>query len=86
VNGLDALLKIEERCPDLVILDMNMPLMDGFEFLDKCTKKFHTIIVTNNHKINDEEIKKLGVDAYLIKNYVSLKQVTDLVQKILLPK
>ena len=30
-NGADALLKVEELHPDLIILDLSMPVMNGFE-------------------------------------------------------
>lgn len=30
MDGVDALRKIREQCPDLAILDINMPLMDGY--------------------------------------------------------
>ena len=34
-NGLDALNKVREEMPDLVLLDVMMPVLDGFETLGK---------------------------------------------------
>ncbi len=39
-NGKEALdyIKAEKNVPDVVLLDLNMPIMDGWEFLDEITK------------------------------------------------
>ena len=42
-NGLEALKFLEERLPDLILLDIMMPEMDGIEF---CT------LLKNNHKLS----------------------------------
>lgn len=34
LNGLEAFELIEKDCPDIILLDLNMPVMDGWEFLD----------------------------------------------------
>jgi CheY-like chemotaxis protein len=34
-NGLEALRKIEERRPQLILLDMMMPVMDGWQFIER---------------------------------------------------
>jgi CheY-like chemotaxis protein len=34
-NGRDALERVSETTPDLILLDMNMPVMDGWEFCDR---------------------------------------------------
>jgi len=31
-HGKDGLQRLRERCPDLIVLDLNMPVMDGWEF------------------------------------------------------
>jgi CheY-like chemotaxis protein len=32
-NGQEALARVEERLPELILLDMRMPVMDGWEFV-----------------------------------------------------
>jgi CheY-like chemotaxis protein len=34
-NGQEALDHVREHCPNLILLDMNMPIMDGWEFCQK---------------------------------------------------
>jgi CheY-like chemotaxis protein len=35
LNGLDACNYLEKSCPDIIFLDINMPIMDGWEFLNE---------------------------------------------------
>jgi CheY-like chemotaxis protein len=44
-NGFDALLQIKNRVPDLIISDLNMPQMSGFEFLSVVRRRFPQILV-----------------------------------------
>jgi CheY-like chemotaxis protein len=50
-NGRDALEKIEERRPEMIFLDLTMPEMDGFEFVDRLrsnelTQSIPVLVVT----------------------------------------
>lgn len=61
MNGLEALLYIEKNCPDLIILDISMPIMDGFEFLDRRDKNNlcpNSQIVILTSSIRPEDKKK----------------------------
>jgi CheY-like chemotaxis protein len=44
-NGLAALLLIKQLTPDLIISDLNMPQMSGFEFLSVVRRRFPTVPV-----------------------------------------
>jgi putative two-component system response regulator len=58
-NGMDALELAKTISPDLVLLDVSMPVMDGYEVCralkaDEATKKIPVIFVTAMQKIDDE--------------------------------
>jgi CheY-like chemotaxis protein len=44
-DGFDALLQIKNKVPDLVVSDLNMPQMSGFEFLSVIRRRFPQILV-----------------------------------------
>jgi CheY-like chemotaxis protein len=74
-NGEEALaiLKVKEIIPDIIILDLNMPKINGIEFLqilkeDQYLKYIPAIILTtsNNHK-DVLECYKIGIAGYVLK-------------------
>jgi two-component system KDP operon response regulator KdpE len=74
-NGAEALLAIESEPPDLVILDVIMPVMDGFETLrllrkNQKTRSLPVIMLTA--RTQDEDVLRAwmtGVDLYLTKPF-----------------
>ncbi|MCA0757736.1 response regulator [Paenibacillus sp. N4] len=42
-NGTEAMRRLEEEAYDIVITDMNMPVMDGLSFLEECRKQYPDI-------------------------------------------
>jgi len=84
-DGETGLKKLEKEIPDIILLDLILPGIHGFELLKKLketdrTKEIPVIIVSNLG--SQEEIKKglkLGADAYLIKAHIL---PVDLVKKI----
>jgi sigma-B regulation protein RsbU (phosphoserine phosphatase) len=72
-NGLEAYNKIVESPPDIVLLDILMPYMDGFETLEKIkTNKNleNTIVIMVTAKVEKDDVKKamlLGADDYIKK-------------------
>ena len=72
-NGLEAYKKIIENPPDIVLLDVLMPYMDGFETLEKIkTNKnlSNIIVIMITAKVEKDDVKKamvLGADNYIKK-------------------
>ncbi|WP_276167539.1 response regulator [Zobellia alginiliquefaciens] len=74
-NGEDALeiLKSGNKLPDIILLDLNMPRMNGIEFLsilraDDVLKYLPTVILTTSENRADLlECYKIGVAGYVIK-------------------
>jgi CheY-like chemotaxis protein len=70
VNGLDALDKISlQPSYDIIFLDLNMPLMDGYEFLKEIKAGGHKnipviVLSTSNDTSDIERCKKLGAAMY----------------------
>lgn len=83
-NGVDALAKLQEATYDLIVTDINMPVMDGLKLIsavrsDAKTKDIPIIIITT--KGQEEDRKRgleLGADAYIAKpiNSINLIDVT----------
>src|SRR3954467_5037721 len=44
-DGFDALLKMKRKEPDLIVSDLNMPRMSGFEFLSVVRRRFPQVLV-----------------------------------------
>ena len=74
-DGMDALEKLSQNKVDLVITDLNMPNMDGFEFLkalreDREYSDVPVIILSSLSNENDIETgMQLGANSYLIKPF-----------------
>lgn len=74
-NGEEALtiLKVKEIIPDIIILDLNMPKINGIEFLgilkaDEHLKYIPSIILTTSNNRKDVmECYRIGIAGYLLK-------------------
>ncbi len=79
----------KEKKPDLILLDLILPKIDGFEFLEKLkadpeTKDIPVIILTNLERTEDiERALELGATTYLVKANYTLKEVVEKVKKAL---
>lgn len=85
-NGQDALDKFELEKPNLIILDYNMPIMDGFTFLEKIRSRHYNIPVIFLSDYADVETKieglNLGADDYLGKPF-STKELVARIRVLL---
>ena len=88
-NGLIGLKLAEDMKPDIILLDLMMPEMNGDEMLAKLRstpwgKSMKVIILTNvGEQEVPDEIKRLGVSAVILKADMTPRQVADIVKKYL---
>jgi DNA-binding response OmpR family regulator len=71
-DGEKALLLAEQEEPDLIILDIMMPKMDGYEFLRQHRMHANTPIIFLTAKVEDEDKVlglELGADDYVVKPF-----------------
>lgn len=89
-NGEEGLKAIRERKPDIILLDIQMPIKDGIEVIkelqaDVDLRRIPVIILSN---VDDEGMyKKIGsLDAtrfYLVKSLVTPQKVVNTVEEVL---
>lgn len=98
LNGEEALIFLKEECisspdtcPDLILLDINMPVMDGFEFLERYKSlsfpnKSSVIIVmltTSTNPNDTERLNKSGIGGYINKPLTEEKILNLMNEKFL---
>ncbi len=87
-NGLDALVKLKNHRPDLIISDIDMPVMNGFEFCeavqaDAMLNSIPVIVMSaNSDRGHMQRMLQRGVQAYLVKPF-NMDQLSILVDKLL---
>lgn len=88
-DGEEALKVTKELEPDLILLDLRMPRMNGIEFLKKYDLvKLHPkvkVIVFSNLDTQEEidEAYGLGAERYMLKAWASPKELAELVRETL---
>lgn len=88
-DGEEALAKSVKTKPDLILLDVMMPKISGFDVLDIIrstpeTKHVKVIMLTALSQSADQERgQKLGVNKYLVKSQITLEDVVATVREIL---
>jgi two-component system cell cycle response regulator DivK len=72
-NGMEALQRAVDTTPDIILMDLSLPVMDGWEATrrlkaDKCTASIPVVALTG-HALADisEGAKKAGCDAFVTK-------------------
>jgi two-component system alkaline phosphatase synthesis response regulator PhoP len=80
--------KIKENIPDLIIVDLILPNIDGFKIIkalkaDSETSKIPVFIFTN---LSDEDSRskglRLGAEQYFLKNDLNIDDLVDKIKKI----
>jgi len=88
-NGEEAIEMARKRKPDLILLDLVMPIKDGFQTLkelkaDSNLKDVKVVVLSNLSQQEDvKKAKELGASDYLVKTNMSIKEVMDKIQKYL---
>ncbi|OGZ56742.1 MAG: hypothetical protein A3H64_01655 [Candidatus Ryanbacteria bacterium RIFCSPLOWO2_02_FULL_45_11c] len=88
-TGKDALTKIESVKPDVVLLDVVLPEMDGFAVLQKMRPEKKSglpiiVLLTNlSQKDDTERGMRLGADDYVVKAHFTPSEVVEKVRKLL---
>lgn len=83
VNGQEALEAIDAKTPDILLLDLLMPIMDGYQVLEALQERgahFPTLVMTNlGQSLDADKCLQLGATECSIKSETSL---SELCQKI----
>jgi DNA-binding response OmpR family regulator len=79
LNGVEALRALKEEAFDLMLLDLIMPLKNGFEVLEEMrSENIHipVIVVSNLGQEEDRKrVEELGAMQYVVKSNVSLAEI-----------
>ncbi|WP_062012867.1 response regulator [Aureimonas sp. AU4] len=86
-NGREALDRVEAARPRVILLDLTMPVMDGFSFLDALRSRPRDrdipVIVLSARSLTQEERTRLeGADRVMTKGMVSLSEVASNVRAV----
>lgn len=90
-NGSEAVDRAKIYKPDLILLDLIMPVTDGYETLKNLKGEKHTkdipvfvlSVIESDEEI--EKVKKLGAESFIKKAGATFNQVVDSIEKHLSP-
>ncbi len=86
VNGKDAVAKVKEMKPDLIILDISMPVMGGLDAarLIRAADPGAKIVIFTMHESQQmkDEMARIGVQAHAVKS-APMKNLLDTIKTVL---
>ncbi len=89
INGEEAITILQTEVPDIIVLDILLPGMNGFEVLQKIKmneklRAIPVIMLSNMSKASDiEKAKVLGAQKFLVKVAVSLDEIVKEISRLL---
>jgi len=87
LNGGYVQESLEKESYDLIILDLVMPIVDGFEVLEKLKKdknKIPIIVLSNLNQGEDErKVKELGAVEFFVKSNTPITEMVKNIKKVL---
>jgi CheY-like chemotaxis protein len=87
-DGVEGLEQVAKEMPDLILLDIMMPRMNGVEFLEKMKEKHSDkqipVIITSNDSSLDTISRgaELGVRGYIVKSNESMKTIMSSIERV----
>jgi DNA-binding response OmpR family regulator len=91
-TGEEVLLKLKDRLPDILLLDIVLPGMSGWEILSEIRKEprfndLKIVILSNLGQKNEvEKGLEMGAVGYLVKAHYTPTQIVEEIRKILGPE
>jgi CheY-like chemotaxis protein len=84
-DGFDALLQLRDRIPDLMLSDLNMPQMSGFELLSVVRRRFPEILVVASSGAYHSSAIPSGViaDAFYAKGEESSSRLLEIIAELI---
>jgi CheY-like chemotaxis protein len=84
-DGFDALLHLQQTIPDVMLSDLNMPQMSGFELLSVVRRRFPEILVVASSGAYDSNAIPNGViaDAFYAKGQESAAKLLEIIAKLI---
>lgn len=89
MNGQEALDLLTKVRPDLILTDLVMPKMDGFDFLAELRQHpeyqhIPVVVITNLASDSDEQrCRDMGIEAYFTKADTPLTEIEGIIKKYL---
>jgi|SRR3989344_5134571 len=90
-DGIEAMDSLKTNAPDLIILDLIMPAMSGFEVLEAISidprlNQIPVFVLTNLAQEADvQKAKRLGAKEYFVKVRSSIDQIVTAVKRLVTP-
>lgn len=83
-DGLEAIKKVREQLPDLIVMDINMPKMNGIEAIGKILNEHRKIpiIINTAYSSYKDDFMSWAADAYIIKSS-DLKELKDKIKELI---
>ena len=83
-DGQEAIKKVKEHTPDLIVMDINMPKMSGIESIGKILSEHKKIpiIINTAYSSYKDDFMSWSADAYIIKSS-DLKELKDKIKELL---
>lgn len=83
-DGYEAVKKVKEYTPDLVVMDINMPKMNGIESMGKILSEHKNIpfIINTAYSSYKDDFKSWSADAYVIKSS-DLKELKNKIKELI---